>query len=873
MNTEVVAQVEKSLEMAVLNIEFLNPEQLDSLMQCLANTTKIVEKKLLQNVVAQRKSHGIIADIGAAIARRSSLRTSENDEYHTSRRKIDRNIANLWNSMLEDFLYNQSKTVWRVELPPPTTLFSPTFVVSDCLLQLVATPTYGIYLSSQDGRMCKGKWNIRVYSSSGEKLASDKFQETTFKERVGGEFPIKKPFHGLVVCTLKQFASLEKRRESVELERKADTVFSQEYLEKVSPEEYNIFPTMSPEKVDQEDDDEIGFGTSLGPEQPKYEEQKSLSQDIEDFGAFEESFPETPQGNTDSFAKSILNKLANNKLAANEHKSVDRPFNAMLQSLGVGTANIPGNVPNSESSVVNVGAHSITNDDIQSADNRSTISVMYTSGEHVITKFEEGTFSGMWVEAIVDGYSDELGIWQLGIPEYQRFRCHPKIYARSELICRPTPASRFPDVEEVVVKPRGVSVSMVMPHHRNAESIYNTLPAMEYSDEEEELSVRSPTLTGDTFEKIISLDLHRRLSMLDTQGSMFKTELESSTSYDDKFARKRENILREIVESERVYTKGLIKLHDEFFTPIFDKYLVPITFEKRLVKNSSQIKALHTEKFLPQLEDCFKKGSGVPALFTKFLEQFEIYRDYVSEYDHVMNLVESMRDSREKFRKFLYEREKNKDSFYSYLILPVQRVPRYRLLLESLLKACPDNYSEHGDVSHALEGIKQLCTQINDNKREIERMTQLGQIQSQILGLPESLHSKKKKGKKREYLIDCLFKEVQKGLNFRNKYRRLYLFSDVLIVTNRARFYKAYHPLQSIRVTQTSVSKFSLQFKTRDTEKPEIRTFMQNDNKELLSAFVKQLEQVKRQHVLSYIPSESDDSESEIDEETLKSRE
>jgi len=869
--TEVVAQVEKSLEFAVLNIEFFNAEQLDSLKQCLTSTTKIVEKKLLQNVAAQRKSLGRIADIGAAIARRSSLRTSENDEYHTSRRKIDRNIANLWNSMLEDFLYNQSKTVWRVELPPPTTFLSPTFVVSDCLLQLVATPTYGIYLSSQDGRMCKGKWNIRIYSSSGEKLASDKFQETTFKEKVGSEFPIKRPFHGLVVCTLKHFASLEKRRESVELERKVDRVFSQEYLEKVSPDEYNIFPTMLPGKDEQEDDDEIGFGTSMGHEQPKYEEQKSLSQDIEDFGDFEESFPDTPQRNTDSFAKSILNKLASNKLAASEQKTVDRPFNTLLQSLQVGAPGNPANVPHSESSVVMVGAQSITNDDNHSADN----SVMYTTGEHVLTKFEEGTFSGMWVEAIVDGYADELGCWQLGIAEYQRFGCRPKIWTRSDLICRHTPAYRFRDVEEAgaVVKPRGVSVSMVIPQHRNAVSIYNTLPAMDYSDEEDELSVRSPTAAGDTFDKIISLELNRRLStMLDTQGSLFKTDCESSTSYDDKYARKRENILREIVESERVYTKGLIKLHDEFFTPIFDKYLVPITFEEGLSKNSSQIKALHTDKFLPQLEDCFMKGSGVPGLFTKFLKEFEIYRDYVQEYDHVMNLVESMRDSREKFRKFLYEREKNQDSFYSYLILPVQRVPRYRLLLESLLKACPDNYSEHDAVSRALEGIKQLCTQINENKREIERMTQLGQIQSQILGLPESLWSKKK-GRKREYLDDCLFKEVQKGLNFRNKYRRLYLFSDVLIVTNRARCYKAYHPLQSIRVTQTSASKFSLQFRTRDAEKPEVRTFMRHDNKELLTAFVGQLEQVKRQHVLSYIPSESDDSESEIDEETLKSRE
>lgn len=872
MNTDVVSQVEKALELAVLNIEFLDTAELETLKQFLTSAMKLIDRKVSQNV-GHRKSHSRIADLGAAIARRSSLKIMDGENMNAGRKKKDRAIANLWDSMLEDFLYDQNKSVWRVELPPSTTFYSPSFLVNDCMLQLLVTPTYGIYLNSHDGRMCKGKWNIRIYSDKGEKIASGKFQETTFKEKVGKEFPIRAPIHALIVCTLKQFTSLEKRRESKELERKELEAFSHQYIESVSPEDYNVFPSLLGK--DSKEGDHDGYSLTK-----KHAGQKSMSQDIEEFGDFEESYPETPdKPRTDTFAKNFLSKLVSTTKPlspglSSGQSSIVRPFNPILQSLGL-TNTGTLHAEESPSSVMCVGAHSTSYGDIDTSFNKSSMSVLYTHGEEVLTKIEKGLFAGMWVNATVHGFIDELGVWQLGIPEHKRVGCPPKVYRSSELIYRKKPSSHILSAEEEEVGVRRTLLSLPdRPQHRQLESIYNTLPAMEDSDEEDEMSLRSPTATGDTFDTIISLEIDRRLSLLDTTSGVFNnTETNSSATYDDKFARKRENILREIVESERVYTKGLIKLHEEFFTPIFDGYLVPMTFEEKMVNNSRQIMDLHSKSFLPALEDCFKKGSGIPAMFTKFLDQFEIYHHYVSEYDHVMNLVESMRDSREKFKKFLYERERNQDSFYSYLILPVQRVPRYRLLLETLLKATPDGYPEHIDVIRALEGIKKLCSEINEHKREIERMTQLGQIQSQISGLPESLQSKKK-GKKREYLDDCLFKEVQKGLKFRSKYRRLYLFSDVLIVTNRARCYKAYHPLQSIRVTQTSVNKFSLQFKTRGSEKPEIRTFMRNDNKELLSAFVQQLTQVKRTYVLSCISTESDDSDdSEIDEQSLRGRE
>lgn len=59
----------------------------------------------------------------------------------------------------------------------------------------------------------------------------------------------------------------------------------------------------------------------------------------------------------------------------------------------------------------------------------------------------------------------------------------------------------------------------------------------------------------------------------------------------------------------------------------------------------------------------------------------------------------------------------------SYLLLPIQRIPRYRMLLESLLECTPnpDDPSQPDPLlSSALETIAQLAQNMNERKRDSE---------------------------------------------------------------------------------------------------------------------------------------------------------
>jgi hypothetical protein len=59
----------------------------------------------------------------------------------------------------------------------------------------------------------------------------------------------------------------------------------------------------------------------------------------------------------------------------------------------------------------------------------------------------------------------------------------------------------------------------------------------------------------------------------------------------------------------------------------------------------------------------------------------------------------------------------------SYLLLPIQRIPRYKLLLESLVECTPsphDPSQPHPALSSALETVAQLASEMNEKKRESE---------------------------------------------------------------------------------------------------------------------------------------------------------
>jgi hypothetical protein len=59
----------------------------------------------------------------------------------------------------------------------------------------------------------------------------------------------------------------------------------------------------------------------------------------------------------------------------------------------------------------------------------------------------------------------------------------------------------------------------------------------------------------------------------------------------------------------------------------------------------------------------------------------------------------------------------------AYLIMPVQRIPRYRLLLEDLLRRTESNHTDYNGLKIALERIDSVARFVNEEIRRHHKYT------------------------------------------------------------------------------------------------------------------------------------------------------
>lgn len=55
------------------------------------------------------------------------------------------------------------------------------------------------------------------------------------------------------------------------------------------------------------------------------------------------------------------------------------------------------------------------------------------------------------------------------------------------------------------------------------------------------------------------------------------------------------------------------------------------------------------------------------------------------------------------------------------LMMPIQRMPRYELLLHSMLKSTPPSHPDHALLASAHKGIQGLCCAFNASKSDAEK--------------------------------------------------------------------------------------------------------------------------------------------------------
>ncbi|XP_064132250.1 phosphatidylinositol 3,4,5-trisphosphate-dependent Rac exchanger 1 protein isoform X3 [Loxodonta africana] len=207
-------------------------------------------------------------------------------------------------------------------------------------------------------------------------------------------------------------------------------------------------------------------------------------------------------------------------------------------------------------------------------------------------------------------------------------------------------------------------------------------------------------------------------------------------------------VLNEILGTERDYVGTLRFLQSAFLHRIrqnvADSAEKGITEEnvKILFSNIEDILEVHKD-FLAALEYCLhpepQSQHELGNVFLKFKDKFCVYEEYCSNHEKALRLLVEL-NKIPTVRAFLLScmllggRKTTDIPLEGYLLSPIQRICKYPLLLKELAKRTPGKHPDHPAVQSALQAMKTVCSNINETKRQMEKLEALEQLQSHIEG-------------------------------------------------------------------------------------------------------------------------------------------
>mmetsp|Transcript_8152 Transcript_8152/g.34260 ORF Transcript_8152/g.34260 Transcript_8152/m.34260 type:complete len:788 (+) Transcript_8152:144-2507(+) len=251
----------------------------------------------------------------------------------------------------------------------------------------------------------------------------------------------------------------------------------------------------------------------------------------------------------------------------------------------------------------------------------------------------------------------------------------------------------------------------------------------------------------------------------------------------------RTKIAHEMLETERKYQASLNVLMEEFLTPM--KAREDLQLDVQQVRQNVSIIVTFSKELLQALEPRVAEWSPsqrIGDIFVSTAHFFKVYTNYVQAYTTVVGQLTKLREADGKLNDILGELENSPAvlsranntylPFESYLILPIQRLPRYEMLLKDMYKHTDAGQADHGSLEEALRLLGVVCKQINECQREFEAFNKMMEVKAMFGDqLEDNTGIQKFVRFTRKFLLESImWVGSRKG-----KKKHLFLFNDLLI--------------------------------------------------------------------------------------------
>lgn len=203
---------------------------------------------------------------------------------------------------------------------------------------------------------------------------------------------------------------------------------------------------------------------------------------------------------------------------------------------------------------------------------------------------------------------------------------------------------------------------------------------------------------------------------------------------------RRTKIANEILETERTYLSSLQKLIEVYQQPLMDLATLMCVENAKFTQENvakifstlPQIIPLNQE-LLNRLEDVMQtwnENSKMGEVFKVLAPFLKMYMDYENRYDTALATYTLLMKDPAFAARVAELDQKVEVRVEGCLIMPIQRIPRYKLLLEDMIKHTPPEHPDHEPLKQALAKIDEVAMRIDKGLQEYEQQQRLIEISS-----------------------------------------------------------------------------------------------------------------------------------------------